>query len=168
MEETIWFVYISSAVMNKKGLAILMRTKMRLLSPTFASVSFTQIVFPSFLPDFINLSLFLVLNWKQSKSKLNKMQTSPLEGDKVSSHDASLLPERFLIQSTILLHFYMICSLISRLQFHFILIWSLLVKYSFLMLGSTIFNMMMVVSPWRCRLLIWGYIAPLFENNSSF
>lgn len=53
--------------MNKKGLAILMRTKMRPLSPASAS----------------------------SKKKLNQMPTSLLEGDKVSSHqDASLLPER--------------------------------------------------------------------------
>ncbi|KAG5620700.1 hypothetical protein H5410_005918 [Solanum commersonii] len=60
------YMYVTGAVMNKKGLAILMRTKMRPLSPTFAS----------------------------SKSKLNQMQTSQLEGDKVSSQDASLLPER--------------------------------------------------------------------------
>ncbi|XP_055805078.1 uncharacterized protein LOC129873911 isoform X3 [Solanum dulcamara] len=55
--------------MNKKGLAILMRTKMRPLSPASASAS-------------------------QSKNKLNQMQFSQPEGDKVSSQDVSLLPER--------------------------------------------------------------------------
>lgn len=49
-------------MMNKKGLAILMRTKTRPLSPV--------------------------------SSKLNQMQASLPEGDKVSSQDASLIPRR--------------------------------------------------------------------------
>ncbi|XP_060175752.1 uncharacterized protein LOC132606323 isoform X1 [Lycium barbarum] len=53
--------------MNKKGLAILMRTKMRPLSPS-------------------------------SQNKLNQMQVSQMEGDKVSSQDASLLPQREFTQ----------------------------------------------------------------------
>ncbi|CAN4124164.1 unnamed protein product [Withania somnifera] len=48
--------------MNRKGLAVLMRTKMRPLSPT--------------------------------SNKLNQIQASQSEGDKVSSEDASVLPER--------------------------------------------------------------------------